>query len=427
MPTQESNSTQTTNSSDTMPAPKPQPLKDTKVFQPLKVGSNTLGHRVVYAPTSRERALDDNTPSDLQYKYYDKRLRFPGTLVITEATFASERLGMYAKVPGIYTDKQTEAWKKIVSKIHANKSFASVQLWALGRTADSALLKERGHSFHSASAIYFDEASKKAALEAGNPIVALTEDEIKDIILTDYTIAAQNAMKAGFDYVEVHAAHGYLFDQFLLPVSNHRTDKYGGSVENRARFLLEVIDHLSELIGADKVAVRISPWARVLGIKAHKDTIHPITTFSYVLHELQQRADRGNALAYVSIVEPRVQGNTDVEASQQHGDNAFAKLVWHGVVLQSGNYSYDAPEFNTLVKDLDDGRTLVGFSRFFTSNPDLVKRLKEGQELTPYERDTFYLHNNWGYNTWPEHGEERTADERTELKVLPMPIESVSN
>lgn len=386
-----------------------------------------MAHRVVYAPTTRRRALDDHTPSDLQLKYYDERSRYPGSLIITEATFVSERLGLYENVPGIYTDRQTEAWKKIVEKIHANGSFAAVQLWALGRTGDPKLLKKRGHTFHSASPIYHDEASKKAALEAENPIVALTEEEIKDIILTDYTIAAKNAIKAGFDYVEVHSAHGYLFDQFLLPLSNERTDKYGGSVENRARFVLEVVDHLIEIVGAHRVAIRISPWARVQGIKGHEDTVHPITTFSYLLHELQQRANQGKAIAYVSIVEPRVQGNADVDASQQHGDNAFVKLVWQGVVLQSGNYTYDAPQFKTLVKDLDDGRTLVGFSRYYTSNPDLVNRLKEGHELTPYERDTFYPNNNWGYNTWLEHGKERTADEKTELTVFPKPISSASN
>jgi len=216
-----------------------------------------------------------------------------------------------------------------------------------------------------------------------------------------------------------------LLDQFLQPATNHRTDKYGGSVENRARFLLELIDHLITVVGANKLAIRISPWAKFQGMKAEEDSTHPITTFSYVLHELQKRADNGNELAYVSIVEPRVQGGADVDISQQTGNNTFVGQIWKGIILKSGNYTYDAPHFKTLLHDISDNRTMVGFARYYTSNPDLVKRLYEGWDLTPYERLTFYGSSNWGYNTFTRYNEQRKFTKDIESRKLPQAIEEI--
>ncbi|KAK6458249.1 NAPDH dehydrogenase [Scheffersomyces xylosifermentans] len=400
----------------------PKSLGDTNLFKPIKVGKNVIPHRVVFAPTTRYRALDDHTPSDLQLEYYDERSRYPGTLVTTEATFSSEQGGLFHNAPGIWTDKQTQGWKKINEKIHANKSFSSIQLWFLGRVADAKLLKERGLPLVSASAVYANEESKRLAEEAGNPLRALTKEEIKDIIYNKYTIAAKNALEAGFDYVEIHSAHGYLLDQFLQPSTNQRTDEYGGSIENRARFVLELIDHLLPIVGADRLAIRISPWAKFQNMKAEEDSVHPITTFGYLLHELQKRADAGNQLAYISLVEPRVQASHDVAVDAQVGDNSFASKIWKGVFIKAGNYTYDAPEFNTLLKDIADDRTLVGFSRYFTSNPDFVLKLRDGLELTPYVRDTFYTHDNWGYNTWTALDDDTKYDEAVETKVLAKPI-----
>ncbi|CUM57922.1 unnamed protein product, partial [Debaryomyces tyrocola] len=360
-----------------MTATKVSPLKETDLFKPVKVGQHTLTNKVTFAPTTRNRALEDHTPSDLELEYYDKRSKFPGSLLITEATFVSEQGGLYANVPGIWNDKQVNAWKKITDKVHENGSFISCQFWFLGRVADPKLLKEHGLDLVSSSALYPNDDFKKKAEAAGNPLRALKEDEVHDLIYEVFPNAARKAMAAGFDYIELHSAHGYLLDQFLQPATNERTDKYGGSVENRARFLLELIDHLITIVGADRLAIRISPWAKFQGMKAEQDSTHPITTFSYLLHELQKRADNGNEFAYVSIVEPRVQGNLDVDKSEQKGDNNFVGQIWKGIILKSGNYTYDAPHFKTLLNDISDNRTLVGFSRYYTSNPDLVKRLYE--------------------------------------------------
>lgn len=378
-------------------------LKGTKVFQPIKVGNAELSHKITYTATTRHRAVEGNIPSDLILEYYDQRSKFPGTLVTTEGTVVSPLAGLYRPVPGIYTQEQTAAWKKIVDKIHANKSYAAVQFWGLGRTADPKLAKEVGAPFTGPSAIYFEEESKKAAEEAGNPLRELTLDEIHQLIYEDYTQAAKNAVAAGFDIIELHDAHGYLLDQFLQPSSNKRTDKYGGSVENRARFVLELIDHLSTVVGAEKLAIRLSPWATFQSMRGADEEVDPITTFSYLVGELEKRGKQGHRLAYISLVEPRVSGNLTVSAENQRGNNEFLKDIWTGVFVRAGNYSYDAPDFHHVLKDVEDERTLVGFSRYFTSNPDLVQRLHDGLDLTPYDRDTFYTNDNWRYSTWPTY------------------------
>ena len=401
------------------------PLKNTDLFKPLKVGEHTLSNKVVHPPTTRMRSLDDHSPSDLVLKYYDQRSKYDGSLIIAEATLVSEQAGFVGTNPGIWNEKHVKEWKKITQRVHENGSYISSQLWFLGRVADPQLLKDRGLDYVAPSAIYPDEDFKKKAEAARNPLRALTEDEIHDLTHKTFTNAARKAMAAGFDYIELHAAHGYLLDQFLQPVTNRRTDKYGGSVENRARFLLELIDQLINIIGANKLAIRISPWAKFQGMKAEQDSTHPIITFSYLLHELQKRADNGNELAYVSVIEPRVNNNIDIDVSQQAGDNIFVEQIWKGIILKSGNYTYDAPHFNTLLNDISDNRTLVGFSRYYTSNPDLVKRLYEGWDLTPYDRDTFYTTNNWGYNTWNNYNENSEIDKNAEVNRKAKAIEEV--
>lgn len=400
-------------------------LKDTKVFDKIKVGSIELSNKIVFAPTTRNRALPDNIPSDLELQYYDDRSKFPGSLLITEGTIVSPKVGLYSNVPGIFTDAQTKSWKVITDKVHANKSFIAVQLWGLGRVADPKLAKKNGLPLVAPSAFFHDDEAKAAAEAVGTELHELSEEEVKALIFEDYDRAAKNAIKAGFDVVELHNAHGYLLDTFIQLATNKRTDKYGGSIENRARFSLELIDHLISTIGAEKLAVRISPWAKFQGMKAEEDDVHPITTFSYFVNELEKRAKQGNRLAYLSIVEPRVQGNVSVDVGQQVGDNSFIKNIWKGVILKAGNYTYDAPEFKTIVEDVEDDRTLIGFSRYYISNPDLVQRLHDGNQLTPYDRGVFYNLNNWGYNTYATYGKEGAQDKEVEEKKIAELIEGI--
>ncbi|ABN67048.2 NAPDH dehydrogenase (old yellow enzyme), isoform 2 [Scheffersomyces stipitis CBS 6054] len=396
-------------------------LATTKLFKPLRVGTNELSHRVVFAPTTRVRASDDHTPTDLMLQHYDERSRFAGTLVIVEATFPTDKGALDVHIPGLWSKEHIVAWKRINDKIHANKSFSSVQLWMLGRVADPAVLKRRHLPYVGVSPIYHSEEARKIAHQSGNLLREYTQDELHQLIYESFANSARSAIEAGFDYVEVHCAYGYLGDQFLQPCSNQRTDEYGGSIENRARFVLELIDHLVSVVGAHRLAIRVSPWGKGQGMKGADDVVHPITTFSYLLNELQKRANFGHELAYVSLVEPRGPPPKDPLEVYQLPSNAFASKIWKGVFVKA-NYTYDAPNFEALQRDIEDDRTLVGFSRYFTSNPDLVERLRDGLQLAEYDEDTFYQWNNWGYNTWNEHGHRRHYDEEKEKKRVPKII-----
>lgn len=377
-------------------------LQNTSLFKPLKVGNAALQTRVVLLPMTRNRNSDDHTPTDLMLEYYQKRTRFPGTLAITEAILVSEKAGLYANVPGLWADKHVEGWKKIVDAVHANGSFISAQLWALGRVGDPVLLKEKGHDLTSSSPLYESEGSKKKAEEAGNPVRELTEEEIKDLIYNQFTKAAKNAVAAGFDILEIHGATGYLIEQFLNPSSNKRTDKYGGSIENRARFALELVDHLISVVGANKVAIRISPFSVFQGMLGENESIHPIVTFGYLLDQLQKRAEAGNELAYISIVD----GRFSDDFTEAPVDNTFTRQVWKGKIVRGGNYTYDLKDWKDVQNDVKaDSRTLIGFGRHFLANPDLPYRLQKGQDLNKYDRETFYSGNIAGYNTYPDYGE----------------------
>lgn len=391
------------------------PLGDTKVFEPITVGDIELKNRVVFAPSTRVRALNDHTPSDLQLQYYDDRTKEPGTLIVTEGTHVSPKTGIDRFVPGIWDDQHVKGWKKITDKVHENQSFICVQLWALGRVGGPEHMKELGVDLAAPSALYHDEGHKAVAEKVGNQLRAFTTEEIKSIIKEDYTIAAKNALAAGFDILELHAAHGYLLDQMFQACTNERTDEYGGSIENRARFLFELIDHLLTFMPASKLAIRISPWAKFQGMYGADDPNGTENTYSYLIKELQKRADNGQELAYISLVEPRVDGNMDVATENRRGSNKFVADIWKGKLIRAGNYSYDAPDFKGLKKDIEDGRTLVGFSRFFISNPDLPTRLKHGYPLTPYDRSSFYnFQENYGYNTYPRYNEVKELDEEAE-------------
>ena len=390
------------------------PLGSTKLFQPIKLGFNTLSQRIAFAPSTRYRATKDNIPTDLQLEYYSQRSEYPGTLIITEATYTSRQGGLVPYVPGIYNDAQTKSWKKINDAIHANGSFSSVQLWYLGRVANPKNLKDAGLPFVGASSVYWNEESEKLAKEVGNELRELTEEEIDHIVEVEYPNAAKRAIEAGFDYIEVHSAPGYFLDQFLNPASNKRTDKYGGSIENRARLLLRIIDKLIDIVGAERLAVRLSPWATFQNVDVEGEEIH-----SYIIDQLQERANSGNELAYISLVEPRVQASWDIAKENQVGSNEFILKHWKGKVIRAGTYAH---ELNKINEDINNDRTLIAFSRFFISNPDLVKKLHDGISLTPYERATFYNHDNFGYNTWIKYGENKVFNEQEEREKLGKPL-----
>lgn len=344
--------------------------KSSPVATPLKVGRSTLSHRIVMAPLTRYRADDSHTHTDLAVRYYSQRSSVPGTLIISEATFISARAGHYPNAPGIYTKDQIAAWKKVTDAVHANESSMILQLWALGRTDNPEETLKAGHELVSSGDIAVD----------GKPAPrSLTIDEIKEYV-EDYAQAAKNAIEAGFDAVEIHGANGYLVDQFLQTTSNNRTDNYGGSIENRSRFALEVSEAVVKAVGEDRVGIRFSPYSEFQGMLMDD----PIPTFSYIASELARRYPD---FAYIHGVEGRISGNADV-SSQHTVDFLHDAFGRSRPFLRAGGYTPKSA-LETLSKEGNENAAVV-IGRYFISNPDLPDRILKGYELEPYNRDLFY-------------------------------------
>ncbi|KAJ8102542.1 hypothetical protein POJ06DRAFT_51343 [Lipomyces tetrasporus] len=340
-------------------------MSDT-IFKPLKLGQLELGHRIALAPCTRFRNDDDGSPlEDLMPAHYAQRCLVPGTFLIAEATDAHSLAGGYNNVPGIYTDKQIAAWKKVTDAVHEKKGFIFLQIWALGRVNPGTKQP--------------DVFSASSIVEAGYPSPReLTIEEIH--ALEDaFATAAKNAIAAGFDGVEIHGAHGYLVDQFIQDLTNKRTDEYGGSVENRAKFPLEIVDKVAAAIGDEKVGIRLSPFSQFQSM----GMADPYPQFSYIVSKLQENHPK---LAYIHMVEPRASGNMDREAKENESTDPYHKL-WEGTWIAAGGFT---PE---TAKAYAEAHTdsLVAFGRYFIANPDLVAKVKEGIPLTKYNRDTFYL------------------------------------
>ncbi|KAL1690560.1 hypothetical protein GGG16DRAFT_55350 [Schizophyllum commune] len=361
-----------------------------KLFQPAQVGDLTLAHRVVLAPLTRFRHTDLSHVALPNVKeYYAQRGSTPGTLLISEATFIAPQAGGYKNAPGIWSDEQIKAWKEVTDRVHAQGSFIYLQLWALGRAAVASELKEEDPSF--------DYVAPSAVQLTGHPETPrpLTVPEIKQYVQW-YATAARNAVeKAGFDGVEIHGANGYLIDQFLQDVTNKRTDEYGGSVENRARFGLEVVDAVVAAIGAKKVGIRLSPWNQFQEMRMED----PIPQFTYFVKELKARHPD---FAYIHLVEPRVIGieNRDEKDIDPREQNDFLRAIWAPkALISAGGYNRELA-----LKIAEEKGDLIAFGRFFISNPDLPRRLKEDIPLTPYNRATFYLKGDsspTGYTDYP--------------------------
>ncbi|KAK0455323.1 FMN-linked oxidoreductase [Desarmillaria tabescens] len=338
-----------------------------KLFQPTKVGLVSLNHRVVLAPLTRFRASNVHIPhTRIVKEYYEQRAHTPGTLLITEATYIAERAGGYNNAPGIWNQHQIDAWKEITDAIHA-KAVGSRPV------SRSEITGVQGSTNVSASDVQLSSETV-----APRP---LTIEEIKEYVEL-YAQAARNAVSAGFDRVEIHGANGYLLDQFTRDVTNKRTDMYGGSIENRVRFPLEVVDAVAEAIGPERVGYRISPWNHP------KDTtmVDPKPTFGYLASQLKARQPR---LAYLHVVEPRMLWMDDRKDEEIGVDeeNDFIRSVWSPKpLISAGGY-----HCQSAIDTAEDKGDLIAFGRHFIANPDLVYRLEKDIKLNPYDRKTFYL------------------------------------
>ncbi len=371
----------------------------TTLFEPVQAGGLHLATRIAMAPLTRNRAPGALTNARTA-AYYRQRAN-PATgagLIITEATAISHQGQGYADVPGIWSAEQVAAWKQVTDAVHAEGGKIVVQLWHVGRVSHTSL-QPGGAAPVAPSAItaktktvllvdgqaQFVETSAPRALEAS---------ELPGIV-QDYRRAAANAIAAGFDGVEVHAANGYLIDQFLRSGSNQRTDAYGGSIENRARFLNEVMQAVAAEIGGGRTGIRISPVTPAND--ASDDNPQPL--FGHVVRQL---APLG--LAYVHVIEGSTGGPREHQQGPAPFDYAALRQAYRAAGGQGAwmvNNGYDLPLANTA---LAEGADIVAFGRPFIANPDLGARLKAGGPFNTLDRATLYGGGDAGYLDYPTLG-----------------------
>ncbi|EKN3870553.1 TPA: alkene reductase [Yersinia enterocolitica] len=364
-------------------------MKTAKLFSPLKVGALTLPNRVFMAPLTRLRSIEPgDIPTPLMAEYY--RQRASAGLIITEATQISFQAKGYAGAPGLHTQEQLNAWKKITQAVHNEGGHIAVQLWHVGRISHHSL--QPGQQAPVApSAIAADtrttvrdETGAWVRVPCSTPR-ALETEEIPGII-NDFRQATANAREAGFDYIELHAAHGYLLHQFMSPASNQRTDQYGGSIENRTRLTLEVVDATAAEWGAERIGIRISPLGPFNGLDNGEDQEEAAL---YLIEELNKRH-----IAYLHISEP------DWAGGKPYSD-AFRDAVrarFKGVIIGAGAYSAEKAE-SLIEKGFIDA---VAFGRSYISNPDLVERLQQNAPLNEPDGETFYGGGAKGYTDYPK-------------------------
>ncbi|WP_285426180.1 alkene reductase [Pseudomonas sp. efr-133-TYG-103a] len=364
-----------------------------KLFTPITLGHLTLNHRVAMAPLTRSRAgQPGNVPTPMNVEYY--RQRASAALIVTEATQISPQGQGYAWTPGIHSAEQVAGWKQISDAVHGEGGKIFLQLWHVGRVshpvfqpggglpvAPSALpvpgktfiLDEQGHG------VWGDV-----------PVPQALKIEGIQAIIADYRRAARNAMLAGMDGVEIHAGNGYLLDQFINSASNVRDDAYGGSIENRARLVLEVTRAVIDEVGAQRVAVRLTPMGRFMGMG--DDT--PEDTFSYIVRQL----DTLN-LAYLHLVEPAMVGTVRDEQFDPRWDVIIKRLraEFKGPLMLAGGYDQQSAE-----QALRDGRAdLIAFGRPFIANPDLPARLRGNHPLNAADSERFFGGDAQGYIDYP--------------------------
>lgn len=357
-----------------------------KLFSPTQLGPITLSHRVVMAPLTRSRSTQPgDVPSDLMVEYYGQRAS-EGGFVISEATTISISGRGWFGAPGLYTDEQVAGWRKVIAAVHAKGGHMFSQLWHTGRA--SHLSTTNGATPVSPSGIPYESlVSTPDGWLQPSPPRALDIAEIPAIV-EQYRRAAERAKAAGFEGVELHGANGYLPDQFLQDGSNKRTDAYGGSIENRCRFMLEVMQALVSVWGGDRVAVRIGPSGAFNGMFDSS----PGALFDYLAGQLNQFG-----LAYLHIVEPRIKGSTLIVEGQEPVAAERLRKIFQGKIIAAGGFEPDTAEA-IIEKGTAD---LVAFGRHFVANPDLPKRIRNGLPLNGYDRNTFYTFDARGYTDYP--------------------------
>ncbi|MGF1514520.1 MAG: alkene reductase [Elainellaceae cyanobacterium] len=350
------------------------------LFSPGQVGPYTLHNTMVMAPMTRLRAAD-GMPQPIMATYYAQRAS--AGLIISECTMVSPVSSGYMGCPGVYTAEQTEAWKPVVDAVHEAGSKMFLQLWHCGRVAHPSLLGGKKPVAPSAIAAEGTLHTPDGKVEMEAPR-ALDIEEIPGIV-AEFRQGAENAKAAGFDGVELHGAFGYLIDQFLQDGSNQRTDDYGGSVENRARFLLEVVDAVIDVWGAGRVGIKLSPSNTFYGM----GDSDPKVTFGYVLEALSPKG-----LAYAHLMEP---SEKDLQQDVIESVVSTFRPYYSGTVIANGGLDHESGN-----QALAEGKAeLVSFGRLFLANPDLPQRFKQDAPLNEPNPKTFYGDGKEGYTDYP--------------------------
>jgi N-ethylmaleimide reductase len=365
-------------------------MPTSKLFDPYKLGAITLSNRAVMAPLTRNRALAGMVPNPLAVEYYGQRAS--AGLLVTEASQVSQQGQGYQDTPGIYSKEQIAGWKKVTDRVHERGGHIFIQLWHVGRISHVDLqangqapvapsaIRAKGKTFVGGT---FADVSEPRALE-------LTE--IPGII-ESFKRGAANALEAGFDGVEIHGANGYLLDQFAKDGANKRTDAYGGSIENRAKLMLEVSREVSAIAGVERTGIRISPVTPANDVSDS----NPQPLFDHIVDQLNALK-----LTYIHVIEGATGGPRDIAPFD------YASLRKRFKQTYMANNGYD---FALANKMLESGAAdLIAFGKPFISNPDLVERLKSGAPLNEWDKNTFYGGGAKGYTDYPALGKSQAAE-----------------
>ena len=353
------------------------------LFSSYQLGNIELANRIVMAPLTRNRAGKGLVPSEFAADYYAQRAS--AGLIITEATQVSPQAQGYQDTPGLYTSEQIDAWREVTDAVHAKGGKIFVQLWHVGRISHVDL-QPNGASPVAPSAIRADTKTfvNNTFTEVSEPR-ALELHEIPAIV-SDFRQAAKNAITAGFDGVEIHAANGYLLEQFIKDGANQRTDIYGGSIENRARLLLEVVEAIVSEIGANRTGVRISPVSPANGISCNE----PQPQYNYITEQLNRLG-----IVYLHVVEGATGGPRDIAPL----DYPAIRNRFDQTYLANNGYDLELANAHLQSEEAD----LFAFGKLFISNPDLVERLKHGFPLANLNPSTLYGGSAEGYTDYPNH------------------------
>ncbi len=365
-------------------------MSASKLFEPYKLGAATLTNRSVMAPLTRNRAIAGYVPNPLAIEYYGQRAS--AGLLITEASQVSQQGQGYQDTPGIYTKEQVAGWRKVTDRVHERGGHIYLQLWHVGRISHTSLqqndgapvapsaVRAKGKTFVGGT---FVDVSEPRALELG---------EIPGVI-DSFKRASANAIEAGFDGVEIHGANGYLLDQFAKDGANKRTDAYGGSIENRARLMIEVSKAVASEVGADRTGIRLSPVTPANDVSDS----NPQPLFDHIV-------DRLNALklVYIHVIEGATGGPRDIAPF----DYDSLRKRFSGTYIANNGYDFKLAT-EVLEKNKAD---LIAFGKLFISNPDLVERLKLGAPLNDFDKATFYGGGAKGYTDYPVLGRQAAAE-----------------